>query len=125
MSEPLVRFFFGNVASKEALLQAIDQVRTGAKAALASWLEVAGPYAEGRGNFPDRLPVNAVVMRLAFDIALVELAWAGWARVEVSEWIDATGPADPGPLRAMLVERLSQAPGHRTRPSLGDRDQGS
>jgi len=109
-SEPLVRFFFGNIATKEALLQAIDQVGAGAKAALASWIDVAGPYAEGHGRFPERLPVNAVVMRLAFDIALVELAWAEWARAEVGQWIDATGPADPGQLRVMLAERLSQVP---------------
>ena len=109
-SEPLVRFFFGNVGTTDGLLRAIDLVAATARAALSSWLDVAGPYAEGRGRFPERLPVNAAVMRLAFDIALVELAWAEWARAEVAAWPDANGPADDAHLREMLGTRLAQVP---------------
>ena len=109
-SEPLVRFFFGNVASKGALLKAIDDVAAAARAALASWVEVAGPYAEGHGRYPERLHVNALTMRLAFDISLVELAWADWARQEVASWPDATRGGDEARLRELVANRLSQAP---------------
>jgi PadR family transcriptional regulator AphA len=111
-SEPLVRVFFGNLATKASLLAAIDQVGASARGALATWLEVAGPYAEGRGRFPERLPVNALVMRLAFDIQMAEVAWAEWARSEVEGWPDPSGPADDEHLRAVLSERLARiAPG--------------
>jgi len=106
-SEPLVRFFFGNTATKDALLAAIDQIGARAKADMASWAEVAGPYAEGEGRFPERLHLNAMVMRLAFDISLVEVAWAEWAREEVEHWPDATEAADPSALRAVIAERLA------------------
>jgi DNA-binding PadR family transcriptional regulator len=106
-SEPLVRFFFGNTATKEALLAAIDQIGARAKAEMASWAEVAGPYADGEGPFPERLHVNAMVMRLAFDISMVELAWAEWAREQVEHWPDATEAADPSSLRAVIATRLA------------------
>ena len=108
-SEPLVRFFFGNVASKGELLAAIDQVGTAARASLASWADVAAPYAEGDGQFPQRFHVNAVTMRLIFDIALTELAWADWARDEVQRWPDATHAADAAALREMLATRVAKA----------------
>lgn len=106
-SEPLVRFFFGNTATKDALLAAIDQIGARAEADMASWAEVAGPYAEGEGPFAERLHVNSMVMRLAFDISMVELAWAAWAREEVERWPDATEAADPSALRAVIAERLA------------------
>ena len=107
-SEPLVRFFFGNLASKEALLKAIDDVGASARAAIASWAEVAGPYAAGAGPYPERLHVNALTMCLAFDISRVELAWSEWARKEVASWPDATHGGDEARLRAMLSNRLAQ-----------------
>jgi len=109
-SEPLVRFFFGNVASKAALLRAVDDVGAGARAALASWVEVAEPYATGNGRYPDRLHVNALTMTLAFDIAMVELAWAEWARREVESWPDASHAADDGRLRELIAGRLARVP---------------
>lgn len=119
-SEPLVRFFFGNVASKAGLLKAIDDVAAAARAAIASWAEVAGPYAEGRGRYPERLHVNALTMRLAFDISLVELVWADWARQEVESWPDATRGDDEARLRDLIANRLSRVPkegGARAEPA--------
>jgi PadR family transcriptional regulator AphA len=106
-SEPLVRFFFGNTATKDALLAAIDQIGARGKADMASWAEVAGPYAEGEGPFSERLHVNAMVMRLVFDISMVEVAWAEWAREEVGRWPDATNAANPSGLQAVIAERLA------------------
>ncbi len=109
-SEPLVRFFFGNIATKDALIQAIDQIGVSAKVALASWSEVAGPYAEGRGRFPERLHVNTLTMRLVFDISFVELAWAEWARAEVETWPTAATAADEDSLRELIAMRLAKVP---------------
>jgi DNA-binding PadR family transcriptional regulator len=107
-SEPMVRFFFGNGASKTALLKAIDDVGSAAKAAIAAWVDVAAPYADGGGRYPERVHVNALTMRLAFDIASVELDWAAWARREVEAWPDAAHAADEAALRALLATRLAR-----------------
>lgn len=107
-SESLVRFFFGNGSSKAALLKAIDDVGASARAAMATWIEVAGPYAQGEGRYPERLHVNAVTMRLVFDIAAVERDWAVWARREVESWPDAAHPKDEAALRALIAGRLAR-----------------
>lgn len=109
-SEPLVRLFFGNVGTKGALLRAIDQIGRTARTGLRSWTDVAGPYAEGRGRFPERLHVNALVMRLVVEISLVELAWAEWARAEVERWPNASRPADRKALEGLLAQLLSRVP---------------
>lgn len=110
-SEPMVRFLLGNVASKDALLRAIEDVALAAKAALAAWVEVAAPYASGQGRYPERLHVNAVTMRLAFDIAMTELGWAEWARAEVEGWPDARSAGDQaGGLQRMLGDLVARAP---------------
>ena len=108
-SEPLVRFFFGNLASKAALLRAIDDVERRARESLASWVDVAEPYATGVGRYPERLHVNALTMALAFDVALIEVRWAEWARAEVASWPDAGHAADPEALRELLASRLALA----------------
>jgi PadR family transcriptional regulator, regulatory protein AphA len=109
-SEPLVRFFFGNVGSRDALLRAIDQIGLTARRNLATWVEVAGPYAAGEGRFPERLPINALTMALAWDIAFAELSWAAWARGEVERWPDPSGPADQRALREVISTRLARTP---------------
>jgi PadR family transcriptional regulator AphA len=119
-SEPLVRLFFGNVGTKEAMLRAIDQVAGTARAALRSWIDVAGPYAEGRGMFPERLHVNALVMRLVFEISVVELTWAEWARAEVERWPAASTPADRQALERLIGGLLDQIP-----PPVAGEDGGS
>ncbi|HEX7347464.1 MAG TPA: PadR family transcriptional regulator [Candidatus Limnocylindrales bacterium] len=114
-SEPLVRIFFGNVATKRAILGAVDQIGRTARIGLQSWTDVAGPYAEGRGRFPERLHVNALVMRLIVEISLVELSWAEWARAEVERWPNARRPADRKALEGLLAQLLSRVP-----PRTGD-----
>jgi hypothetical protein len=109
-AERLVRLFLGNMGTKEAMLHAIDQVAWTARAALRSWIDVAGPYGEGRGRFPYRLHVNALVMRLVFEISVVELTWAEWARAEVERWPDATTPADRQALERLIAGLLAQIP---------------
>lgn len=108
-SEAMVRFFFGNEASRQGLLKAIDDLGAAARASITAWAEVAGPYAIGEGRYPERLHVNALAMCLAFDIAAVEIAWALWARTLVEQWPDATHPADEASLRELLATRLARA----------------
>jgi hypothetical protein len=60
-----------------------------------------------------------MVMRLAFDISMIELAWAEWAREEVERWPDATEAADPARLRAVIATRLAhlQSMSSKRRPA--------
>jgi hypothetical protein len=47
---------------------------------------IAASYLEGRGPFPDRLPVSGLMWRFLWEYHLTVLRWARWARDQVQAW---------------------------------------
>ncbi|WP_232836657.1 PadR family transcriptional regulator [Lentzea terrae] len=94
--EGLVKVLFAEQGTKDDLLQTLATIRADAEATREHHAELAADLAVTGGPFPDRLHVNALVLRFMWDQAETVIRWAEWAETVVAEWPDtATQPAAP------------------------------
>jgi PadR family transcriptional regulator AphA len=92
----LVKVLFAEQGTKEDLLKTLATIRADAEATREHHAELAADLAATGGPFPDRLHVNALVLRFMWDQAETVIRWAEWAETVVAEWPDtATQPAAP------------------------------
>ena len=113
-SEPALRILFGNLGSKDDLLAAIARVAADADDLITQFSSVGDEYAGGKGRFPERIHVNALLLTLMVEQAQVARRWARWARDEVEGWTDTTTPDVEWAVRAIRRvidgEPVSDAP---------------
>jgi PadR family transcriptional regulator, regulatory protein AphA len=92
----LVKVLFAEQGTKEDLLKTLATIRADAEATREHHAELAADLAATGGPFPDRLHVNALVLRFMWDQAETVIRWAEWAETVVAEWPDTTAqPAAP------------------------------
>jgi DNA-binding PadR family transcriptional regulator len=101
-SEAALRVLFGNIGSKDDLLAAIDRVETDAEESIAHFCKLGDEYANGRGQFPERIHVNALILTLMVEQARAAARWAEWARRAVGQWADTAVPDVTWARQAML-----------------------
>nr|CAA9351559.1 MAG: hypothetical protein AVDCRST_MAG46-2622 [uncultured Nocardioidaceae bacterium] len=105
--EGMVKVFFADAGSLSQLTTTLNRIeeeaaeRIGALAAMAA---VGADVPE----FPERLHINALCLRLQLEQEATVLRWADWARDSVGEWKDAR---DPGSwdARAVLTRLAADA----------------
>src|SRR5262245_23598394 len=91
-SEPHLRLLYANYGSKEDLLAALEQMQNQAEQSIEHYTLLGGEYAQGKGLFPARIHVNALLASLAIAQGRATAEWARWARSEVERW---DGTAEP------------------------------
>jgi DNA-binding PadR family transcriptional regulator len=106
--EAMLKVFFADAGSSVALRTVLDGIERESRDRLA---ELAGSAAElhaGRSEFPHRLHLDALSLRLQVDQELAVLRWVPWARAAVAGWTD---PTEPGgwDARAALADVLDRA----------------
>lgn len=108
--EALVKLFFSDQASREALLAQVRVIREWAEATDTAIAEVVREYRRGEGPFPERLPVVMLTTRLLWAQATAMLEWAAFAEQEVARW-----PESPSewPVDDALVSRATAPFLHR------------
>jgi PadR family transcriptional regulator, regulatory protein AphA len=106
-SEALLKVLFGNMASRDTLLDRIREFGAEAQATEEPWREIAREYASGNGPFPERVHINMLFWTLLDRWARLRIEWARWAASEVASWPDQAGPADPDAARATLRALLA------------------
>ena len=107
-SESLVKILFGNMASKEVLLDRIREFGAEAAAMEEPWRAIAREYAGGGGPFPERVHINALFWVMLDRWARMRAEWAEWAAREVESWPDERGPANLADSRAILRRMLAE-----------------
>lgn len=111
--EGLVKVFFAEQGTHEQLLATLRAIHAHGAAVLAIGEALTREAAAGKGPFPARLHVNALVNRYLMAFISGYTAWAAWAIDEVARWPDVT--ASPETLaggRAIMretVQLLEQA----------------
>jgi PadR family transcriptional regulator, regulatory protein AphA len=114
--EQLLKVFFAENGTKAGALATLRAAQEWAKARTAESLAVGESYAEGQGQFPERLPELQLTSRFITDFYLLVLDWAQWAAAIVEGWPDDLRHAchDPG----VITETVRRA-------RLGTRDAAS
>lgn len=109
-SEGALKVLFSNNATLETLQQRIADFAHEAEAADEPWRGVAQDYLDGRGAFPERVPVNVLYWVLLDRWARLRADWARWAGTVVATWPDSSGPADRTESLALLARALGDDP---------------
>lgn len=107
-SEALLRLFFAEHGTKEALLATLDELEEQAAALRRQAVQQAAEYLAdpGTGPFPERLHILALVGRFTLDHTALLIDWARWARAEVQAWPDV-GSGDVSAEVARAFERAA------------------
>ena len=88
--EGLLKLLYADHAGRDDVLATIDRVVSEAEARIAIGDALAREYVEGRGPYPDRVHVNALVWEYLRRHHETVLGWARWAREVVSGWDGTT-----------------------------------
>jgi DNA-binding PadR family transcriptional regulator len=101
-SEALLRVFFAEHGTKEALLGTLAQLEAQAVADRRQAVAQAREYLTGEAApFPERAHILALFGRFMLDHTAVLIEWSRWARAEVEAWPDVgTGEPSPEVMRA-------------------------
>jgi PadR family transcriptional regulator, regulatory protein AphA len=94
-SEQLLKVFFADHGSKQALVATLAGMRAWAQDQLAEHAAVARAYQAGLGPFPERAAVLALTGRFLADFAEMVNRWADWATTTAEAWPDDLAAAEP------------------------------
>ena len=84
--EALVKIAYADQGSRDGLLANLAALVDDTTAKLHFGEMIAATYLEGRGPFPDRLPLSGLMWRFLWEYHITMLRWARWARDEVQAW---------------------------------------
>ena len=84
--EALVKIAYADQGSRDGLLANLAALVDDTTAKLHFGEMIAATYLEGRGPFPDRLPLSGLMWRFLWEYHVTVLRWARWARGEVQAW---------------------------------------
>ncbi len=84
--EALVKIAYADQGTRDGLLANLAALIDDVTAKLSFGEMIAASYLEGRGPFPDRLPVSGLMWRFLWEYHLTVLRWARWARDQVQAW---------------------------------------
>jgi DNA-binding PadR family transcriptional regulator len=112
--EGLVKVLFAEQAGKEELVGTLAAIRADAHARRQHHVELAADLAETGGPFPDRLHVNALVLKFMWEQTEMLLRWVTWVEEEVSGWPDDV--SRPTEVPATLREISRASPGVDVEP---------
>jgi DNA-binding PadR family transcriptional regulator len=113
-SEQLLQLFFAENGTRDQARSLIDAIAAQAREHAAENVAVARSYVGGRGAFPERAAILAVVGRFMTDFADMVEAWAAWAANVVDDWPD--DPREATPSWATFKEIASRAAPNNTAP---------
>lgn len=92
-SEAVLRIAFAEHGTKSAALDTLSELRSNVAARRQTVTDVAREYLEGRGRYPERVHVIAVVSRFFGDYFALLEEWATWAIGEIETWDDVASPS--------------------------------
>jgi DNA-binding PadR family transcriptional regulator len=84
--EALVKVAYADQGTRDGLLANLTALIDDATAKLHFGEMIASAYLEGRGPFPDRLPLSGLMWRFLWEYHVTVLRWARWARDQVQAW---------------------------------------
>ena len=100
--EAMVRVFFADGGSKDALLATLDGVEREANEKVDELLSQIDASRTDEYEFASRRHINALALRFQLDHAALRANWAVWARAQVAQWPSTTDPGSWDWERAML-----------------------
>jgi DNA-binding PadR family transcriptional regulator len=93
--EQLLKVFFADHGTKDAVVANLEAARDWARAQIEEHIAVGRSYLSGTSRFPERLAVLVVTGTFLAEFTLTVERWASWAMGVVESWPDDPGEATP------------------------------
>jgi DNA-binding PadR family transcriptional regulator len=84
--EQILKVFFAEHGSKQALLTNVHAAKAWSQERVEENVGIGQAYLEGRGPFPERLPVILLTATFMSEFARLVGEWAEWAESVVATW---------------------------------------
>lgn len=107
--EALVKIAYADQGSRDGLLANLAALVDDTTAKLHFGEMIAATYLEGRGPFPDRLPLSGLMWRFLWEYHITMLRWARWARDEVQAWPEDLSQLDATAEFSRIVSAASSS----------------
>jgi DNA-binding PadR family transcriptional regulator len=91
--EALVKVFFADVGTLDALRGTLQHVADTAQSRTAELRAMVDPILTGPYEFEARMPTNALALRFSFALEEAMAQWAEWALEQTSTWHSTTDAA--------------------------------
>jgi len=103
--EAMLKVFFADAGSLAQLAATLDEIEAGAAERLGELVTMTEQGLAGTTDFPERLHISALTLRMQYEQEQAVLTWARWARKQLADWraTDDPGPWDHEGVRADLV----------------------
>jgi PadR family transcriptional regulator, regulatory protein AphA len=111
--EHLIRVFFAEHGTKADLQARLDELRAWTDTQAQLGVEISGPYLDGTGPFPERLPWLVLVGRFLDDFEKLVLEWTTWAAEVIGDWPDDVTKAQPDIAALQAMARRNAEIVHR------------
>ena len=107
--EAMLKIFFADAGSIAQLVSTIKAVETSSRDRLSELAAMIDTIT-GHPEFPDRLHISALTLRLQFAQEAAALNWSRWALGEIESWQSTTDPGrwDPRTALAALTADIHQ-----------------
>lgn len=108
--EAMLKIFFADAGSITQLAATVDAVEAASHDRLSELVTMIDAVIE-HPEFPDRLHISALSLRLQFAQEAGALTWSRWARQEIESWPSTTDPGrwDPRAALTALTSDIHQA----------------
>ena len=93
--EQILKVFFAEHGSKQGLLTNVRAAKAWSRQRIEENAAIGQAYLEGRGQFPERLPVILLTATFMSDFARLVGDWAEWAESVVAAWPSDLSKARP------------------------------
>ncbi len=100
--EGMLKLFFADAGSLDQLAATLAAIERDAADRLAELAEVNKQNLAGTNNFPQRLHLSVLALRLHVEQEIVVYNWARWARDQAATW---KSTRDPGSWDMVAAER--------------------
>ncbi len=109
-SEAMLRVAFAEHGTKNDALRTLEGLRADVAGRRQLVTDVSRDYLEGRGPYPERVHVIAVMARFFSDYFSLLDQWASWAQEQIETWDDIADPSDVSGAMAALAEVAALRP---------------
>jgi DNA-binding PadR family transcriptional regulator len=107
--EQMLQVYLADNGSKEDLLRTIRAIEAEAETRIHFGRSLAREYLDGRGPFPRRLHVQALVFGYLWEYFHALARWARWAAGEVEGWPDTSDGPDSAEAGLAILRRFVEA----------------
>jgi PadR family transcriptional regulator AphA len=115
--EGMLKLFFADAGSLDQLAATLAAIERDAADRLAELAEVNKQNLAGTNNFPQRLHLSVLALRLHVEQEIVVYNWARWARDQAATW---KSTRDPGIWDMVAAERELAERADATLPQISD-----